>query len=331
VTQASQADLGQNTQVFSLSLLLSLSSLAPMLRFIHKRRPDISDELRGWSWMQPPLLFPYDNIRLSVSETYSTFCPSGRDIYLKHVLHRKAQPTAEQLEGYLIHHILAKSITALKRHVAAHPADSLDLFEKVLAEKENLRLTWANYLQSQDPRPGAETLMAKFETYFREVCVPLALESSSEYAKSLMSNPFATEETVLAKVAPFFTEFEVDGTPLGFSDICRIDYLTPFGLIVDVKTAYPNEMHSLAAAVYALIVEANFEIPIDYALLLYVWLQKGEHLRVTRRLIPVTEALRLKAIEIRDQKAKIVAEGFDPDPNEQCSPTCPYRQLTERE
>ncbi len=52
-----------------MTLLLTLSNLSKILRYVHRNRPEVSEELRGWSWRQPPLLFPYENIRLAISET----------------------------------------------------------------------------------------------------------------------------------------------------------------------------------------------------------------------------------------------------------------------
>jgi CRISPR-associated protein Csa1 len=308
-----------------MTLLLTLSNLSKILRYMHKNRPEVSEELRGWSWRQPPLLFPYENIRLAISETYGTVCPSGRDIYLKHVLHMRTKPTRQQIEGYLIHFLLNKFTTTLKQLITRDLASPDDLYRMLLSEKPMVYHEWQTYLVSQ----GVELDEAEkmFELYFREVWVPTALEACSEYAKAVMANPYATLETILAKIIPVFSEFEVDGTQLGFSDICRIDYFTPFGLIVEVKTTLPHEMHGLAAAAYAMAVEANFEIPVDYALLQYVWLMRNGRLRVAQRLVPLTDALRMRAVEVRDHKARIIAEGVDPAPEEVCGSECPFSRV----
>ena len=307
------------------TLLLTLSNLSKILRHLHKKRPEVSEELRGWGWRQPPILFPYENIRLAISETYGTACPSGRDIYLRHILRMKTRPTRQQAEGYLIHFILNKFTTTLKQFITGEPASPDNLYRMLIAERPLIHHEWQAYLSSQ----GVELDDAEkvFELYFREVWVPMALEACSEYAKAVMANPYATQETVLAKIMPVFSEFEVDGTPLGFSDICRIDYFTPFGLIVEVKTTFPNEMHGLAAAAYAMAVEANFEIPVDYALLQYLWLMRNGRLRVAQRLVPLTDALRMRAIEVRDLKARIIAEGVDPAPEEVCGSECPFSRV----
>ena len=308
-----------------MTLLLTLSNLSKILRYVHKNRPEVSEELRGWSWRQPPLLFPYENIRLAVSETYGTVCPSGRDIYLRHVLRMRTKPTSQQVEGYLIHFLLNKFTTTLKLFITSEPASPDDLYRKLIAEKPLVYNEWLGYLNSQGLE--LEDVENMFELNFREVWVPMALEACSEYAKSMMANPYATQETVLAKIMPVFSEFEVDGTPLGFSDICRIDYFTPFGLIVEVKTTFPHEMHGLAAAAYAMAVEANFEIPVDYALLQYVWFMRKSRLRIAQRLVPLTDALRMRAVEVRDQKARIIAEGVDPAPEEVCGSECPFSRV----
>lgn len=311
-----------------MTLLLTLTNLSRILRHIHNNRPDISEELRGWSWRHPPLLFPYESVRLAISETYGTACPSGRDIYLRHVLHMKTKPTKQQIEGYLIHFLLNKFITTFKQFITREPTTPDDLYTMLIAERPLIYQEWQAYLRSQEADLGEADKV--FEQYYKTLWIPMALEACSEYAKVVMANPYATQETVLAKIMPVFSEFEVDGTSLGFSDICRVDYFTPFGLIVEVKTTFPHEMHRLAAAAYAMAVEANFEIPVDYALLQYIWLMRNGRLRVAQRLVSLTDALRIRAVEVRDQRARIIAEGLDPAPEEVCSSECPFSKLAKK-
>ncbi|MEM4404457.1 MAG: type I-A CRISPR-associated protein Cas4/Csa1 [Nitrososphaerota archaeon] len=299
------------------------------MRYAHKTRPEISEELRGWSWRQPPLLFPYENVRIAISEAYGTVCPSGRDLYLKHVLHKRPMTTKRQAEGYLIHHLLGKFTTCLRHHISSRDVSVSALYGKLLAEKPRLYQEWVTFLRYQELI--LERHESLFDIYFDELWVPMALEACSEYAKARMVNPYATEETILAKIAPVFSEFEVDGTPLGFSDICRLDYFTPFGIIVEVKTTYPDDMHRLAAAAYGLSVEASFEIPVDHALIQYIWMQSSGHLRVAQRLVPLTDSLRMRAVEVRDHRARILAEGIDPAPDERCTAECPFSGLAVNE
>jgi CRISPR/Cas system-associated exonuclease Cas4 (RecB family) len=66
---------------------------------------------------------------------------------------------------------------------------------------------------------------------------------------------------------------------------------------------------------------------VDYALLQYVWLMRNGRLRVAQRLVPLTDALRMRAVEVRDHKARIIAEGVDPAPEEVCGSECPFSRV----
>jgi CRISPR/Cas system-associated exonuclease Cas4 (RecB family) len=48
---------------------------------------------------------------------------------------------------------------------------------------------------------------------------------------------------------------------------------------------------------------------------------------VAQRLVPLTDALRMRAVEVRDHKARIIAEGVDPAPEEVCGSECPFSRV----
>ena len=48
------------------------------------RRQPVAEELRGWSWHQPPLKPVYDR-PLGVYEVAGKYCPTGRDLFLRRV------------------------------------------------------------------------------------------------------------------------------------------------------------------------------------------------------------------------------------------------------
>ncbi|MFZ5754561.1 MAG: CRISPR-associated protein Cas4, partial [Bacillota bacterium] len=64
------------------------------------RQMDISDELRGWNWNQPPLEPIYD-IKLALYEIANSYCPTNRDLFLRRIDGVKARPNAAMLRGKL--------------------------------------------------------------------------------------------------------------------------------------------------------------------------------------------------------------------------------------
>ena len=80
------------------------------------RETPVSDELRGWSWATPPLS-PVYGAALGVSEVAGRYCPTARDVYLRHVLHERHAPNAAMAEGALYHAIIAEVILRAKQAI----------------------------------------------------------------------------------------------------------------------------------------------------------------------------------------------------------------------
>ncbi len=80
---------------------------------------EVSDELRGWNWSEPPLLYPYDKL-LSVADIASGFCDSGRHVYLRYVLREREKPNWRLRRGILIHYILSEAVRIGKSLVLSY-------------------------------------------------------------------------------------------------------------------------------------------------------------------------------------------------------------------
>ncbi|MEM3031751.1 MAG: type I-A CRISPR-associated protein Cas4/Csa1, partial [Nitrososphaerota archaeon] len=279
---------------------------------------------------QPPILHPYHDVLLPISEVYSSACRCGANVYAKHVLRRQPPLDSRALHGRLIHRLWSQFHSLLKGHILREMNSPQDLWHKLMAERSRLSTSWANEVSRVQATTVNNTPETNcFDGYFEAVWVPMCFEACAELSRLLAINSRAEPETVISWLAPAVTEFPVDGSLVGFSDICRVDAFTPFSLIVEVKASHPSEAHKAALAAYALSIESTYEVPVDVGLLMYVSIPDGRPVAVVRHvLVPLDDKLREVAVEERDCKTRIVAERTHPD-IEECREDCVFRRVCE--
>lgn len=254
----------------------------------------VDDELRGWSWVRPPLM-PRTHLGLSVYDVAS-YCPTWRDVWLRRVVGVKVQPSAQMRCGLEIHNLINSIVSVVRREVlkTGDPWIVLTSVGKLIDSAARAsasanfvrRVGWLTY----------HTLMAEYMWY--------------EYGR-------------LAQPALLWlSEVRVDGTPLGLSNNLRIDALPVANIVVDFKVGRKYENHELMVTAYALALEANLEVPVDYGLLIY--LNYGDELNIDVRGIYVGPDLRREFIERRDEVIDMMLTGREPLKARECTPTCPY-------
>src|SRR5712692_801847 len=84
------------------------------------RKQGVFDELRGWSWDQPPMAPVYEQVRLGVHEIATRYCPTGRDVFQRRVMHAHAEANRFMEEGRILHEVLAGLVVAAKRAIYIH-------------------------------------------------------------------------------------------------------------------------------------------------------------------------------------------------------------------
>ena len=77
----------------------------------------ISEELRGWSFEEPPVQPPGEAHLLSVSELAGRYCSSMRDIYLRRVLKVRLPPSVKLVRGLAFHAICHRLLFEVKKLV----------------------------------------------------------------------------------------------------------------------------------------------------------------------------------------------------------------------
>ncbi len=272
---------------------MSRLALLRSLRRLHRlmEQDPVEDGLRGWSWDRPPLR-PRAYLGLGVSEVAYRYCPTMRDIYLRRSGVRV--PASRAMEnGSLIHAVFHAASEDVRRELVLG-LRGWEAYEK-LANGAGERLT------------GLGVDLGE-KSWLMDLYKSLAMAWCSEERWGL------------------FTEYRVDGSPLGLSRNLRADGLAEGGVVVEVKYGRPVGFHSLALAGYALALEADMEVPFDYGLLIYVR-RVGDRSIVSWSPVYISPALRHDFIEARDEVMDMLLSDREPPRSTGCPETCPFREV----
>ncbi len=281
-------------------------------------KPEIDEELRGWSYSEG-VLASQTKILLGVSDITSNFCPNGRDVYLRYV--KKVPPKDNQTlqKGRLIHEVWTKSLELVKKvlYAVGEGLDGEILYKEVMSKEEIIRNEAINKynLLSRD----------YIEWLVHKILETAARTYSSALDRHKERSPYITLDGLVYLTVPLITEFPINGERLGLSKTLRIDALAPPSTIVEVKSRPPSEVFEASLAGYALAFESEYEVPIDYGVLLYVNVVDSERRIFSRtKLVPISAQLRMNFIELRDRRAEIVVYEEDPGIAGNCPLECPY-------
>ena len=133
-------------------------------------------------------------------------------------------------------------------------------------------------------------------------------------------------------VTPFTTEFPVDGSLIGLSKTLRIDLMIYPNIIAEVKTRSWHSDYEIGLAAYALAFESQYEVPINYGVILMVRLDPSKRdFKLYEKIVRVSDGLRQAFIDRRDTYARIVEDSIDPGKAKKCSPDCPYIHVCREE
>ncbi len=265
------------------------------------RQDPVDEDLRGWNWDKPPVK-PRAYLGLSVSEIASKYCPTRRDIWLKRVAKKQPKPTEQMMIGRIVHQVFHTVFEeARKQIVQGH--SGWRVYE-VLSSKTN------------------ELLGEKEEwviDLYKTLLLSIAAEVDTEYALA-GGNPSLGW-------MPWLTEFRVDGTQLGLSNSLSIDAVAEGGVVIEVKYGKPMDFHKLSLAGYAMVLEANLEIPFDYGMIIYVNGVPNNRPRITLKPVYVSNMLRRWFLDERDSIIDMLLAEEEPPKPPSCPTPCPYQEV----
>lgn len=283
------------------------------------REHPADERLRGWNWFQSPLS-PYSNeVPLGVWEISADVCPTRRDAWIRRKVLRKSIPTTPVLaKGIVVHKVIASLFLRAKKLVYFGERELRDkLMEEAERIVDNEIASMRSYTGSLD------------EEKLRNFCMRIAKWESTRIEGKVWEikakYPFLNDESLVQLAFPFSTELMLDGSLLGLSKYLRVDAAWMFGgMIFDVKTGYREEWHKVQVAGYSLAFESFFERPVDIGCVVYVD-EAGDGLKVEREFFIISDDLRAKFLERRDELQMMLLRDEEPRVAQKCPANCLLR------
>jgi len=295
-------------------------------------RVGISEELRGWSWDQPPVEPPIRGIELGVSDIASRYCASMRDIYLRYVLGVKAKPTLRMLEGKVYHEILRFAVEKVKKIVYTH--NIIEGFPILKKASENIDEEIEKLIAEIFNANDMELNNSEFSRIFEKSLklwrfLILKYAASVDNVRSKYEN--LSFDSLISQAIPQVAEYKIDGSRLGLSRNLSIDVFLPTYMVVDYKTGSRKHFHKLATTGYALVLEAELEVEVNVGAIIYIWFN-GDNLPFLRtEYYYIGDEHRREFLETRDALIEIIEHSRDPGMPVRCYPYCPYRKICWRD
>ena len=271
-------------------------ALRRVLRRVHGVREHVPGELRGWRWDEPPVK-PRAYLGLGVSEVAYRYCESFRDVWLRRVK-RASGSVGEPLRvGLVVHQVFHEAAWDLRR-LLGMGLEPWDAAERLLARAGRGR-GWPRWAVG----------------LYKALITMWAGESAGS---SLLYGG------VSAGWLPWLSEYLVDGSPLGLSSRLRVDAVEGAGIVVEVKYGQADWRHYVGLAGYALALEAAFEAPYDYGVVVRVTGVPDSKPRITLEPVYIGEELRRRFLENRDDAIDVILSRIDPGVPSSCNTSCPF-------
>ncbi len=313
--------------------MFAFRDLVKYLRVLRLRayQDPVIDDYRGWSWYKEPVKPPaYKSV--SISDFAYLYCNSLRNVYLKYVLKIEGKLTRPIIEGWIFHNILYNVLEDVKKLVYSGYRGK-EIIDELLSG--------ASIRKIED---NVEYLLSLRNVNFNEIYVKdiiskalslyeyVVLYYSGEVEKIVTELVDTRADAIIGQVIPQISQFHIDGYLIGLSRKLIIDAIMP-NVIIEFK--FSNgfntniDNYSTALAGYALAIESDLEIPIDYALIVKIWFDKiGRNDKFIPRIsitpIYLGNEVRREFLNLRDEVYDIIYTGKDPGIARNCSETCPY-------
>lgn len=294
-----------------------------LLRQLRQMYGNVSEDLRGWNWSNDLLSPPLEGIYLGVSEIANRYCSTYRDIYLRRVLGKQAPYTYKTVKGWIYHAISSRSVREVKsilyRRWPCTGSKLLTLLQE--KKRETLNSLFAEYGIGRYLNEIDESRLRKDAEALYDHLVLQASAKLDRILSEVTSIPDV--ESIVARAIPMDVERLVDGRLLGLSRELKVDMFTDRRIVADIKTGDVRDFHKYTLAGYALAIESDLEIPIDYGVITYLSVEDGV-VKVRCAAHFIGDELRREFIELRDEAFNVIHSGSDPGKPDSCLEYCVY-------
>jgi len=284
----------------------------------------ISNSLRGWNWDKPPVSSIYGDLYVSVSEVAGRYCETLRDIYLRRVLRIPVPFSIKLFDGIVLHRVASETLTYVKRTLYSKGIMSgADLIEELLSKADDV-CSKALEAGLKFGRPSDLELEISKKKALRLYRF-LIVQAGSQLDLTLSKFPHAELDSVISQAVPPIVERRVDGSLIGLSKELAVDIYVPAYAVVDLKTGEMRPFHKYALTGYALALEADEEVEVNYGFTIYLRVEPDKpHIKVRVKSVLIDDAVRKEFLDIRDEALRIVDTGADPGMPPRCPFYCPY-------
>jgi len=277
-----------------------------------RERDPVPEELRGWSWSSPPLR-PRAYFGLGVSEVAYRYCETFRDVWLRRRagIGGRIDEGSPLFLGRVVHHLVDSASRDVRRMLERGLAPSRAAIEIVRLARARAR------------EAGAGGDRRALEFYATIALGFLCQAVLSQGAKGWQP----------AAGLPPATEYAVDGSPLGLSPRLRVDAIIEAGVIVEYKlgngSAEAARRHAVGLAGYALALESELEVPVDFGLLVQIG-DFGATPRFHVEPVYIDATLRRRFVDNRDDAIEALMSSSPPPKMNGCPEACPYYGVCNR-
>ncbi len=284
------------------------------------RENSTSENLRGWNWEQEPLRPYSDSLLLPVWEIATDICPTRRDAWLRRHLKKSVPTSFHQAKGFIIHRLVSSIFQTAKKYIYLGKTNFFDELEKEAEEilKKEIE-TMERFVKFY------QKYKTEIEDFGKKVIRWEVKRIETKIEDVLSKYPYLNEETLVQLALPTATEIIIDGSLLGLSKCLKMDATNLFGgIIFDLKLGKKEEWHKVQVAGYALAFESFFERAIDIGCVVYVNYFHGQ-IKVERDFFVISDELRAKFLERRDELQMILLRDKEPKVAEKCPKHCVFR------
>ncbi len=280
----------------------------------------VSESLRGWNWDKEPLRPYSDSLLLPVWEIATDICPTRRDAWLRRHLKKSIPTSFHQAKGFIIHKLVSFIFQKAKKYAYLGETDFFKKLEKdaeetLKREIENME-KFVNFYQKHK---------TEIEEFGKKIIKWEVKRIAARIDSVLSKYSHLNEETLVQLAFPAATEIIIDGSLLGLSKCLKMDATNLFGgIIFDLKVGKKEEWHKVQIAGYALAFESFFERAIDIGCVVYIN-YFNKQIRVEREFFVISDEIRAKFLERRDELQMILLREKEPKVAEKCPKHCVFR------
>lgn len=309
-------------------MILSYEEMNKALTFLRyklSKYGEIDERLRGWHWYEPPVEPPSTSLHLSVSEIAYRYCPTMRDIYLKRVERITPTPSIAMIEGKIYHEII-KYVTLLAKRLIYNEQvkAGADLFIELLEKGTNTITKILKELTQTSSMTDTNKEIAKIYNKAISLWKFISLQIASKYDAILSKYSKVNPDTIANLTTTYISERIIDGSRIGLSNRLSIDAVDPGNILIEIKTGREEYFHKLALAGYALALESESNLPVDFALLLYMHINTSPIPIVKAKPILIADEYRKEFLELRDKAMALIINEKDPGTPRKCHTSCPF-------